>query len=103
MFLNVFSVFSILVWAFAFHEAYRDVETANGSRIPICLMSLGDFLNDKIITAVIVGVILIFTLGGCCSALTVSDYSSDDSNTYYYVSDSSPSSSHYGGLTIPLM
>lgn len=107
IFISVFFALSVIVWAFAFYEAYRDVQTANGRSNPKLLDDFKGFSqNNKIITILIVVIILIFTVSGCYNALTLDTHSTDDSGTHYYVSNSgggsssysSSSSSHYGGV-----
>lgn len=104
VFISAFFALSIIVWAYAFYEAYRDVQTANGRRNPKLVDDFkGWDRNRQIITILIVFIILIFTVSGCYNALTLDTYSSDDSGDSYYVgssggSSSSYSSSHYGGV-----
>ena len=101
VFMSIFFVFSILVWAYAFYEAYRDVQIANGHYNP---KLLNDFKrwdqNNKIIAVLIICLILIITLSGCVGFLTMNTYSPGDSGTHYHSSGSGSSggSSHYGGV-----
>ena len=101
LFVNVFFALSVIVWAFAFYEAYRDVQTANGRSNPKLADDFrGWNRNNQIIAVLIIVIILIFTVGGCIGAFTVYDHSMDDPATHYYQSSSgsSSSSSHYGGV-----
>ena len=107
LFVNFFLILSILVWAYAFYEAYKDVQIANGHHNPDLV---NDFKrwnqNTQLIAIVIVCIIIIFAIGGCVSVFTANDYSSSGSTGLYYSSDSpsvSPSvsssgSSHYAGV-----
>ena len=101
VFVNLFLILSMFVWAFAFYAAYRDVQIANGNDNPKLLNDFkGWNRNNRIIAVLIVAIILIFTIGGCLSVASLNDHSSDYSSTHYYVSDgggSSSSSSHYSG------
>lgn len=99
--INIFLVFMVLVWAYAFYEAYRDVEIANGRQNP---KLIDDFKawhqNDKIIASLIICIILIFTVGGCLTFLTGNNYMPSDPTPHYHTSSSSShgGSSHYGGV-----
>lgn len=103
LFISIFFLFSVLVWTYAFYETYRDVQITNGHYNP---KLINDFKtwnqNNKIIAILIICIILIFTVGGCISFLTMNNYSSSDLGTHYYTSDSGSSgsggSSHYGGV-----
>ena len=106
VFINMFLVFSMLVWAYAFYEAYKDVQIANGRHNP---KLINDFKtwnqNSKIIAAVVICIILIITISGCASVLMVDTYSPSHSGSHYYSSGSgsgssgsSGSSHHYGGV-----
>ncbi|WP_407411074.1 zinc-ribbon domain-containing protein [Methanobrevibacter sp.] len=107
LFVGVFFIFSFLVWAFAFHEAYRDVEIANGHPNPNLLEDFrGWDQNRQIITILIAAIIVIIVIGGSVNILT-SDYShsSDASGSSHYYSNgggsgssSHSSSQHYGGV-----
>lgn len=102
VFFNPFLILSMFVWAFAFYLAYRDVQITNGNANPRLLNDFkGWNQNRRIIAVLIVTIILILTVGGCMSVLSLNDHSSDYSSTHYYVSNgggSSSSSSHYGGV-----
>lgn len=104
VFANIFMIFSVIVWAYAFYEAYKDVQIANGRADPKLMDDLmGGDQNTKIISIIIIGIILVFVVSGCISVLAPGNSYSDDSGTHYYVSDSgsagsSSSSSHYGGV-----
>ena len=108
VFLTIFFVFSVLVWAYAFYEVYKDVQMANGYANPKLLDDFNSWdQNRKIITILIALVILIITLGGCISLLTMNSYSPSHSNTHCYDVGSGSSSgsyshsshsSHYGGV-----
>lgn len=104
IFSSIFFVFSMIIWAYAFYEAYRDVQIANGHQNP---KLLNDFKtwdkNNQIIALLIIGIILIVAVGGCVNILTMKSYSHSDSATHYHSSSSgsgssSSSSSHYGGV-----
>lgn len=102
VFIGIFFVFSVLVWAYAFYETYKDVQIANGHQDP---KLLNDFKtwdqNHKIIAILIVCIILIITVSGCFSFLATDTTPTSDSGTHYYVSSSGSSSdgsSHYGGV-----
>lgn len=101
IFINIFFVLSILIWTYAFYEAYRDIQVANGHANP---KLLNDFRtwnkNSKIIAILIICIILILTVSGFISFLTIDNYSPDDSTAQHYTSNSksSSSSSHYGGV-----
>lgn len=105
LFLNIFAAISVLVWAYAFYEAYKDVQTANGNTNP---KLLNDFKkwngNKKIIAVIIVLVILLITVYGFTGLLVPhTSYSDADTSTHYYTpstssSSSSSGSSHYGGV-----
>ena len=105
VFVNFLFVMSVLVWAYAFYEAYKDVQIANGHRNPNLASDFKTWNRDqKIIAGLIIGIIMIFTVSGCISPFMVPEYSYDDSGSHYYVSDggsssgSSSYSSHYGGV-----
>ena len=104
LFVNILLVFSVLVWAYAFYEAYKDVQIANGHSNPKLLDDFNGWnQNTKIISVLIIVIILIFTVGGCMSVLSLNTHNSGDSDTHYYISDSgsgssSSHSSHYGGV-----
>lgn len=105
VFVSFFFVMSVLVWAYAFYEAYKDVQIANGHRNPNLASDFKTWGRDqKIIAGLIIGIIMIFTVSGCISPFMVAEYSYDDSGSHYYVSDggsssgSSSYSSHYGGV-----
>ena len=105
VFVNFLFVMSVLVWAYAFYEAYKDVQIANGHRNPNLASDFKTWNRDqKIIAVLIIGIIMIFTVSGCISPFMVPEYSYDDSGSHYYVSDdgsssgSSSYSSHYGGV-----
>ena len=108
VFLSIFIVFSILVWAYAFYEAYKDVQIANGHNNPKLIDDFNNWdQNRKIIAVLIVLIVLIVTVGGSIAVLTMDHYSSNDSSTHYYHSGSGSSSgsssysshsSHYGGV-----
>lgn len=101
LFVGIFFVFSVLVWSYAFYEAYKDVQIANGHQDP---KLIDDFKtwdrNNRIIAVIIICIILIITISGCVSFLTTDTNPSDDSGTHYYVSSSGSSggSSNYGGV-----
>ncbi|WP_407377847.1 zinc-ribbon domain-containing protein [Methanobrevibacter sp.] len=102
VFVNIVLILAMLVWAYAYFEAYRDVQIANGHSNPNFINEFkGWNRNNQIIAVLIIAIILIFTVSSCVSILTVNSYSDDDSNTHYYVSNggsSSSSSSHYSGV-----
>ena len=104
VFISIFFVFSVLVWAYGFYEAYRDVQIANGHQNP---KLLNDFKtwnqNNKIIAILIICIILIFTVSGCASIFTEDNYYGDTGPQYPVShsggsSSSGSSSSHYGGV-----
>ena len=107
-FLSIFFVFSVLVWVYAFYEVYKDVQIANGHANPKLLDDFNSWdQNRKIIAVLIALIILIVTVGGCISLLTMDTYSPSNSNTHYYDVGSGSSSgsyshsshsSHYGGV-----
>ena len=101
-FVSIFLVFSVLVWAYAFYEAYKDVQIANGCHNP---KLINDFKtwdqNNKITAAVVIVIILFITLSCCASFFIVETYSPSHSGSHYYSSGSSGSSGsshHYGGV-----
>lgn len=106
VFIGIFLVLSVLVWAYAFYEAYKDVQIANGHSNPKLIEDFkGWDQNNKIIAILIIIIILMFTVSGCYSLLTMNSHTSSDPDTHYYVSHStggsssgSSSSSHYGGV-----
>lgn len=101
LFISIFFVVSVLVWAYGFYEAYRDVQIANGHSNPRLINDFkGWNQNNKIIAVLIICIILIFTVGGCISFLNMNNYSSTDSPAHYHIggSASSGGSSHYGGV-----
>ena len=100
LFIGIFFVFSVLVWAYAFYEAYKDVQIANGHHDPKLIDDFKTWdLNNRIIAVIIICIILIIAISGCVSFLTTDTNPSDDSGTHYYVSSSgSGGSSHYGGV-----
>ena len=63
---NFFIILSILVWAYAFYEAYRDVQIANGHKNP---KLIDDFQKwnqkSKTIAILITCVILAVVIFGC--------------------------------------
>lgn len=103
---NILVVFSILVWAYAFYAAYKDVQIANGHENPKLLDDFrGWSRNTRIVAVLIVAVIMFFTVAGCIGFLVVNNDLPDDSTVNYYAggsgsssSSSSHSSSHYGGV-----
>ena len=100
---SIFLVFSVLVWAYAFYEAYNDVQIANGRKKPKLTNDFKSWnQNRKIIAILIIAIILIFTVSGCYSLLNMNNNSSGGSNTHYYGigsgGSSSSHSSHYGGV-----
>lgn len=102
VFLNIFFVFSMLVWAYAFYEAYKDVEIVNGNGKPDIINDFKSWnQNKQIIAVLIVVIILIITISSCVIILTINNHSYDNSNTHYYNANSGSSSSHsshYGGV-----
>lgn len=110
LFVSVFFIFSFLVWAFAFHEAYRDVQIANGHQNPNLIEDFkGWDQNRQIITVLVAAIILIIVIGGSINILTTDNtYSSSDSGSHYYSNGGGSSSSsggssvsssqHYGGV-----
>lgn len=116
VFIGVFLYFSFLIWAYAFYEAYKDVEIANGNPNPNLIKDFKGWKQDRqIITVLIIVIILMLTVSGCSMIFTTynnyNDYNdySDDSDTSYHESYSSSgssggssvgssSSSHYGGV-----
>ena len=107
-FISIFYIFTIIVWAYAFYEAYKDVKIANGISNPKLITEFKNLnQNKKIITLLIIAIILIIAISGSIGFLFVntSDYSnsyytSDDSSgsSYYSGVDSSSGSSHYSGV-----
>lgn len=100
---SAFIIFSILVWAYAFYEAYKDVKIANGLAKPNLISDFKSLDSNKQIMAIVfASVILAFVVGGCISLTTVNEYSSSGSGSHYYTSDigggGSSSSSHYQGV-----
>ena len=96
VFLSIFFVFSVLVWAYAFYEVYKDVQIANGHANPKLLDDFNRWdQNRKIIAILIALIILIVTVGGCVSLLTMNSYSPSHSNTHYYDVGSGSSSGSY--------
>ena len=109
VFSNIFPALSMLVWAYAFYEAYKDVQIANGHSNPKLIDDFkGWDQNNKIIAVLIIVIILTCTAFGCIGSLAMNYYVPDDSDTHYYVSDSgsgygsssssSSGHSHYGGV-----
>ena len=110
VFIGIFLIISFLLWAYGFYEAYRDVRIANGHSNPKLTEDFkGWDQNNKIIAILIVFIILMFTVSGCYSILTVDSHYSSDPDTSYYLSHSGSSSSggsssgssyssHYGGV-----
>ncbi len=107
-YLSIFLVFSLLVWAYAFYEVYKDVQIANGHANPKLLDDFkGWDQNKKIIAILIALVILSVIVVGCISIFVVENYTPSNSNTHYYDVGSGSSrgsyshsshSSHYGGV-----
>lgn len=102
VFLNIFLVFSMILWAFSFYEAYRDVQIANGHNNPRLIADFkGWNRNRQIVCVIVIAVVLFFTVFNCISILSVPSYDSDYSDTQYYADTGSSyqsSSSHYGGV-----
>ena len=107
VFLNFFFIFSFIVWAYAFYEAYKDVQIANGHSNPNIINDFkGWNPNTQKVALIIIAVILILMVIGCISSLTLNSYSSSDSKSHYYSSGSGSSSgsshsthsSHYSGV-----
>lgn len=102
VFISIFLVLSVLVWAYGFYEAYRDVQIANGRQDPKLLNDFNTWnRNNKIIAILIIFIILIFTVSGCVSVLTMDNYYGDTGPQYpvsHSGGSSSGSSSHYGGV-----
>ncbi|WP_295115641.1 zinc ribbon domain-containing protein [uncultured Methanobrevibacter sp.] len=103
IFLSIFLVFSLLVWAYSFYEAYRDVQIANGHQNPKLIRDFKSWnRNNKIIAVLIICIISILTVAACISIITADTYSPSHSETHYYSSGSGSSigsgSSHYGGV-----
>ncbi len=104
VFLNVFFIFSFIIWAYAFYEVYKDVQIANGRKNPSFINDFGSW-NEKNqrIAILIIAVILIFMVIGCITSQSSNNYSSSDSASHYYSSGSGSSShsthsSHYRGV-----
>ena len=105
VFLNVFFVFSFVVWAYSFYAAYKDIEEVNGRLNP---NPIEDFRamnrGSQIIAVILISIILIFTFSVCFSLMTPDTHSSDDSKSHYYSSggssggSASSHSSKYGGV-----
>ena len=102
----IFYVFSYIIWAYGFYEAYRDVQIANGHSNPNLFNDFkGWNRNNQIIAVLIMCIILICLVGNSVSLfIDTADYS-DNSGTHYYSSgsgssshSSSSSSSHYKGV-----
>ena len=97
---NFFIILSILVWAYAFYEAYRDVQIANGHKNP---KLIDDFQKwnqkSKTIAILITCVILAVVIFGCVGITIIDNYTPEDLSNYHHHSSSSSShSSHYGGV-----
>lgn len=85
---NLFIMISILIWAYAFYEAYKDVQVVNG-----------DVNINKTIAILITCIILFVVVFGCVGLVIVDNYSPEDlSNYHHHTSSSSSHSSHYGGV-----
>lgn len=111
LFISLFIILSFLVWAYAFYEAYKDVQITNGHANPNLISDFKDLDQSRQILAIVfVCLILAFVIGGCVTLSTVNDYSSGGSGSHYYSSGSgshyytsgsgvgSSGSSHYGGV-----
>ena len=103
--LNIFLVFSVIIWVYGFYETYRDVQIANGNDNPRLIRDFKNMnQNGKIITALFVGIILLIAIAGCIGFLLTEYSPSNYSNTHYYKAgegyggSSSHSSSHYSGV-----
>ncbi len=97
---NFFIILSILVWAYAFYEAYRDVQIANGHKNP---KLIDDFQKwnqkSKTIAILITCVILAVVIFGCVGITIIDNYTPEDLSNYHHHSSSGSShSSHYGGV-----
>lgn len=97
---NFFIMLSILVWAYAFYEAYRDVQIANGHKNP---KLIDDFQKwnqkSKTIAILITCVILAVVIFGCVGITIIDNYTPEDLSNYHHHSSSGSShSSHYGGV-----
>ena len=101
---GIFFIVSMLVWAYGFYEAYRDVQIANGHQNPKLIKDFKTWnQNTRTIAVLIICIIVIFMLIGFSGYLTVDKYSHTDTSTHYYTSGSGStgsggSSSHYGGV-----
>ena len=104
VFVNFLLIISLLVWAYGFWAAYQDVERANGRSNPNLI---NDYKNmnpkSQKIAIVIAVIVIIFTIIGTASVLTVDSYDTSNSGSHYYTSSSPSSSSssshsHYGGV-----
>lgn len=106
VFVGIFLVLSVLVWTYGFYEAYKDVMIANGHSNPKLIDDFkGWDQNSKIIAILITVIIVMLTLSGIYSCISVNDTSYTDSDVQYPVRHSSGSSggssyssSHYGGV-----
>lgn len=107
VFVNVFMLFTMLVWAYGFYAAYQDVQIANGHSNPRLLEDFKTWgQNKQILAVLIVCTILFLTVSSCIVNLTMDPYSPSDSYSSYHTgsssssssSGSSHSSSHYGGV-----
>ena len=102
---NFFIILSILVWAYAFYEAYCDVQIANGHKNP---KLLDDFQKwdqkGKTIAILIICVISIVLIFSCVGIPIIDNYTPEDLSNYHHHyssgggSSSSSHSSHYGGV-----
>ena len=107
-FLSIFLVFSLLVWAYAFYEAYKDIQIANGHANPKLLDDFKGWDQNRKIIAILIAVIILFVIAvGSISVFVVENYTPSNSNTHYYDVGSGSSSgsyshsshsSHYGGV-----
>ena len=98
---NIFFIIALLVWAFSFYEAYRDVQIANGRSNPKLLNDFPTWdQKNKIIAVIIIVVVVALVSIASVGTLAYDSYSPSDSGTHYYTSSSQSSggSSHYGGV-----
>ena len=102
VFIHSLFIISALIGAYAFYEAYKDVQKANGNSNPKLIDDYKSWNQNTQNKAKLMAVIIaIFTLIGCFGFPIIGIDFSSDSNTNYHTSDSSSSigpHSHYGGV-----
>lgn len=101
MAIGMFAIYSILVWAYAFYEAYKDVQIANGRKNPKLIKDYRNWNKKKRSRAQsVIGIILIVIVIFCIGSLTPNYESTSHSNSHHHDTSTSAITPHepYGGV-----